>query len=84
VPERGVTVSSLRHRGLAGVEPGYYRDSGSNGECLPDPNTVLVVAVAPPGQPIGVSVSNGIPATNQGWPAYPPPYLNDDQTMTST
>jgi len=29
---RGVTVPSLRHRGLAGVEPGHYRDSVSDGE----------------------------------------------------
>jgi len=25
LPERGVTVSHMQHRGLAGVEPGHYR-----------------------------------------------------------
>ena len=34
VPVRGGRVLSLRHRGLAGVEPGHYRDSVSDGECL--------------------------------------------------
>ncbi len=53
---RGVTVPSLRHRGLAGVEPGYYRDSASYGECLLDADTLLVVAVAPPGPPAVVQL----------------------------
>ncbi len=34
VPERGGRVSQLRHRGLAGVEPGHYQNSVSNGEHL--------------------------------------------------
>ncbi len=63
VPVRGVRVLQLGNRGLAGVEPGHYRDSGSDGECLLYADTVLVVAVAPPqrrragkaGQPNGVS-----------------------------
>jgi len=47
VPVRGVWVSHLQHRGLAGVEPGHYRDSGSDGECMLYANTADAGAVAP-------------------------------------
>jgi len=47
VPERGWRVSSLRHRGLAGVEPGHYGDNGSDGEGLLEADTVAVGVAAP-------------------------------------
>ncbi len=34
VPERGVRVSQVQHRGLAGMGPGHYRDGVSNGKCV--------------------------------------------------
>ncbi len=55
VSVRGVRVLQLGNRGLAVVEPGHYRDSISDGQCLLYADTVLVVAVAPPGQPNDVS-----------------------------
>jgi len=55
VPERGGRVSSLRHRGLARVEPGHYGSGVGVKQAFPTRDTDPVVAVAPPGQPNGVS-----------------------------
>ncbi len=51
VPVPGARVSSLRHRGLAGVEPGHYDSSVGLTKAFPMQATVPVVAVALSGQP---------------------------------
>ena len=55
VPVRGVWVSELRHRGWPGWEPGHYDSGVGLKQAFPIRDTVPVVAVAPPGQPNGVS-----------------------------